>query len=68
LKFKGGEDEGLLRVKDFIWNLKDINHYKQTRNEILGAEYSSKLSPWLACGAISPRFVYHEIKRFEEEF
>lgn len=31
----------------------------------MGADYSSKLSPWLACGAISPRFVYHETKRFE---
>ena len=34
----------------------------------MGADYSSKLSLWLACGAISPRFVYHETKRFEENF
>jgi deoxyribodipyrimidine photo-lyase len=34
----------------------------------MGADYSSKLCPWLACGAISPRFVYHETKRFEAKF
>jgi deoxyribodipyrimidine photo-lyase len=34
----------------------------------MGADYSSKLSPWLACGAISSRYVYHETKRFEAEF
>ncbi len=34
-------------------------------DEIFGPNYSSKLSPWLACGAISPRFVYHETKRYE---
>lgn len=34
----------------------------------MGANYSSKLSPWLACGAISPRYVYHEVKKFEKNF
>jgi len=67
LEFKGGEDEGLKRVHHYIWNLKSLNSYKQTRNEIMGADYSSKLSPWLACGALSPRFVYHETKRFENK-
>ena len=33
----------------------------------MGRNYSSKLSPWLACGALSPRYVYHETKRYEQK-
>jgi len=32
---------------------------------MLGEAYSSKLSPWLALGNISPRFIYSEVKRYE---
>jgi deoxyribodipyrimidine photo-lyase len=37
--------------------------YKETRNGLLGANYSSKFSPWLATGCLSPRHVVQEIKR-----
>jgi deoxyribodipyrimidine photo-lyase len=30
-------------------------------------DYSSKLSPWLALGCISPRTIYTEVKRYEKE-
>ena len=33
----------------------------------MGADYSSKLSPWLSGGCISAVQVYWEIKRYEEE-
>ena len=32
LEFRGGEDEGLKRLIDFIWNVKAINNYKKKRN------------------------------------
>ena len=32
-----------------------VARYKTTRNGLLGEAYSSKLSPWLANGALSPR-------------
>ena len=38
-----------------------------TRNELIGANYSSKLAPWFACGALSSRYVYHEVKAFEKK-
>jgi len=44
-----------------------VGHYATTRNSLLGSNYSSKLSPWLACGSISPRYVYFEVKSFEEK-
>ena len=32
---------------------------------MLGEAYSSKFSPWLALGNLSPRYVYYEVKRYE---
>ena len=32
---------------------------------MVGADYSSKLSPYLATGAISARSIYAEVKKFE---
>ena len=42
--------------------------YKQTRNGLLGWDYSSKLSPWLAWGCISPRRIAHDLALYEQEF
>ena len=67
LVFKGGEDEGLRRLQTYFWELDKLRVYKETRNGLLGPDYSSKFSPWLAMGCISPRFIYEEIKRYEKE-
>jgi hypothetical protein len=32
---------------------------------MLGADYSSKFSPWLALGCLSPRFIYKQVKEYE---
>ena len=32
-----------------------------------GTDYSSKFSPWLANGSLSPKTIYWEIKRYENE-
>jgi deoxyribodipyrimidine photo-lyase len=34
---------------------------------LLGADYSSKFSPWLANGSLSPKTIYWELKQFERE-
>ncbi|MEQ8523632.1 DASH family cryptochrome [Gracilimonas sp.] len=67
LNFKGGEDEALKRLEEYFWNQDQLKNYKYTRNGLLGADYSSKFSPWLANGALSPRRIYWEVKRYEEE-
>ncbi|MEQ2208585.1 hypothetical protein XENOCAPTIV_007583, partial [Xenoophorus captivus] len=41
--------------------------YKETRNGLIGVDYSTKFSPWLALGCISPRYIYHQIKTYERE-
>ena len=41
--------------------------YKETRNQLTGIDYSTKFSPWLACGALSARQIYQALKEFESE-
>jgi deoxyribodipyrimidine photo-lyase len=41
-----------------------LSHYKDTRNGLIGSEYSSKLSPWFANGSLSIRKVYHKTQEY----
>jgi len=59
VKFEGGEDRALQRCHAYLNN--SLAQYSFTRNDNTG-DYSTKLSPWLAIGCISPRYIYHEIK------
>lgn len=63
----GGESHALKRVQNYLWESHHVARYKQTRNGLIGLNYSSKLSPFLALGALSVRFLYAEIKRYEKE-
>lgn len=64
--FSGGRDAGLKRLKHYLWDSKALSTYKETRNGLLGTDYSSKFSPWLSSGALSAREIQHEVKRYEE--
>ncbi len=65
--FLGGESEALKRIQYYFWETEKLAYYKKTRNGLVGKDYSSKLSAWLANGSISPRTIYWEVKRFEKE-
>lgn len=67
LPFKGGETEGMARVQHYLWESNAVATYKETRNGLIGSDYSSKFSPWLSAGCLSPKYIYHEIKRYEQE-
>ncbi len=67
LPFVGGETHALLRLKHYFWDTQHLSCYKETRNGLLGEAYSSKFSPYLALGALSPVYVYEEIQRFEKQ-
>jgi deoxyribodipyrimidine photo-lyase len=67
LQFRGGETEALKRLKHYFWDTDQLKVYKETRNGLLGADYSSKFSAWLAYGCISPRTIYEELRRYEAE-
>ena len=66
-RFKGGETEALQRLQYFLWESQAIDTYEETRNELIGADYSSKFSPWLAQGCLSPKQIYAELLRYENE-
>ncbi|VXB11498.1 DASH family cryptochrome [Maribacter litoralis] len=65
--FKGGEQEAKKRIQNYFWDSQKLAIYKKTRNGLIGVNYSSKLSAWLANGSISPRTIYWEVVRFEKE-
>lgn len=67
IQFKGGEAEAIKRLNHYFFETKNLSIYKETRNGMVGEGYSSKFSPWLALGCISPRAIYHEVKRYENE-
>lgn len=65
LSFRGGETEGLKRLNYYFSQSHAISRYKETRNEMIGPDYSSKFSAWLAIGCLSPREIYYALKEYE---
>jgi deoxyribodipyrimidine photo-lyase len=65
--FRGGTQNATQRLQHYFWNSKKLSYYKNTRNGLLGTDYSSKFSAWLANGSLSPKMIYFEIKRYESE-
>jgi deoxyribodipyrimidine photo-lyase len=68
LQFKGGETEAIKRLHHYFYDTKCLSSYKETRNGMVGADYSSKFSAWLALGCISARFIYAEVQKYEKQF
>ena len=66
--FKGGETEALKRLDHYFFESKKVGFYKQTRNGLVGIDYSTKFSAWLANGSLSAKTIYYKIKEYEQEF
>ena len=67
LPFQGGEDAALQRLQSWMFDDDKLKEYFEIRNGMLGDGYSTKLSPWLALGCISPRRIWKEAQRYEQE-
>ena len=65
--FSGGETAGLQRLEKYFWIDDRLRDYKDTRNGLLGLDYSSKFSPWLSTGSLSERWIYEDVRRYEVE-
>jgi deoxyribodipyrimidine photo-lyase len=63
----GGETNGLARLQEYFFDKDCLKSYFSTRNGMLGIDYSSKFSPWLAAGCLSPRLIAAEVRRYEAE-
>lgn len=66
--FLGGETQAKQRIQSYFFETKRLAFYKKTRNGLLGTDYSSKLSPWLANGSVSPKMIYWKVKEFEKAY
>ncbi|KAM7123133.1 cryptochrome DASH-like isoform 5-T6 [Ciconia maguari] len=63
----GGETQALMRLQYYFWDTNLVASYKETRNGLVGMDYSTKFAPWLALGCISPRYIYEQIWKYEKE-
>ncbi|MDO1500364.1 DASH family cryptochrome [Winogradskyella maritima] len=65
--FQGGNTSANARLDNYFFKTKKLGVYKKTRNGLVGTNYSSKFSPWLANGGISARTIFENVKAFEQE-
>ena len=63
--FLGGESEGLKRLNNYLWETNLLLDYIDNKNNPMIKDSSSRFSPYLAIGCLSPKLIYHEIKKFE---
>ncbi|MBB3142979.1 DASH family cryptochrome [Halomonas organivorans] len=66
-RFTGGEAAGRARLDDYLWGSGAVSHYAHTRNGLVGADFSSRLSPWLAHGCVSAAQVNDALHAWETE-
>ncbi|KAJ3683698.1 hypothetical protein LUZ60_013925 [Juncus effusus] len=62
----GGETEAIERLRKFASECgAHVNKLNNNNNKdsIYGANFSCKISPWLATGCLSPRFMFEELKK-----
>jgi deoxyribodipyrimidine photo-lyase len=67
VRFNGSEHAALAHLERYFDSAAPRS-YKETRNELSGVDYSTKLSPWLAIGALSARTVHAALKAHESRF
>ncbi len=63
---EGGETLALARLKYYTFDSELLTGYRWSRNRSQGLDYSSKFSPYLALGCISPREIYKVVKEYEQ--
>ncbi|KAF4637650.1 hypothetical protein G7Y89_g413 [Cudoniella acicularis] len=63
--FKGGESQALARL-DHLISSGCMSTYKDTRNGLLGTEFSTKLSAYLVLGCITSRQIHSALLSFED--
>jgi deoxyribodipyrimidine photo-lyase len=67
IPFIGGESVALKRLQYYIWESDLIKKHKNAKNGLTEGDASSKFSPWISQGCLSPKLIYWELKRYETE-
>jgi deoxyribodipyrimidine photo-lyase len=63
--YLGGESHAQAHLKQYL-ERRLPDSYKETRNQLMGKDYSSKFSPWLTWGCISARDLAAELAAYEK--
>ena len=63
--FIGGEGKAGQHINQYFERCL-VDTYKQTRNQLIGIDYSSKFSPWLALGCCSARVIAKKLIVYED--
>ncbi|GBG83833.1 hypothetical protein CBR_g37632 [Chara braunii] len=58
----GGETEAMSRLKTFVAEANGRRKASANGEKLYGANFSCKISPWLAMGCLSPRKMYEDLK------
>ena len=66
-EFLGGEAKAKSHIQQYFAR-RLVDTYKQTRNQLIGMDYSSKFSPWLALGSCSARAIAKKLAEYEKEY
>jgi deoxyribodipyrimidine photo-lyase len=66
-KLAGGEQQAIHRLNYYFFEKKLLSTYKETRNGMLGTDFSSRFSPWLSNGNISARTIHYFVKDYENK-
>lgn len=64
--FIGGEHTGIKHLSDYFHSQLPES-YLETRNHLKGWNDSTKLSPWLSTGCLSPRTIYEALSAYQLE-
>ena len=60
--FRGDEASALARLQHYVFESDGLKTYKASRNQLVGSEFSSKFSPFLANGSLSVRRIWHALE------
>ena len=63
---RGGSEHGMQRLLTFFSEGDHARDYSRKRDQLLAPNATSRLSMYLAQGAVSPRQVFHELKQYEK--
>jgi deoxyribodipyrimidine photo-lyase len=63
--FSGDEPSALARLHHYFFNSDGLRNYKASRNGLVGAQFSSKFSPFLGIGSLSVRRIWQELLRYQ---
>ncbi len=66
--FRGDEASALARLQHYVFDTDGLKTYKARRNQLVGSEFSSKFSPFLANGSLSVRRIWHALEAHQAIF